>query len=296
MNLPAHSPLTTAEMELDIRALARLAASRLPEGLPAAEAARSALRRPMNYMRCAELPAAAAWLALTPGMSVLDVSSPQWLTLALAARHPDVQFTYINIIDRELDPFREIAFACELRNLNYLKADVRALDMPKAHFDAVLSVSVIEHVYPEQGGDAQALAEMKRVLKPHGHMIITVPFKRQASVVYASGEVYERGAAERNFYAREYDAANFGALLQRAGLRAEDRCYVCERPGVGAMDHWQWGPGKGTTGARLLLLAKGALERATRKSLEPWLARRHLVVTPEVTHRPVNVVARLAPT
>jgi ubiquinone/menaquinone biosynthesis C-methylase UbiE len=288
--------VTTASLIADIRRLANFACSILDPRSVGHLQARRALRRPMDYMRCAELPATVSQIELARGMAVLDVSSPQWLTLALAAAQPEVQFTYTNILDVELDAFREIAGACELRNLRHLKADARALTFPNASFDLVTSVSVIEHVYPEVGGDRQALAEMKRVLRPGGRMVITVPFKERAAVVYARGAVYERGAAERNFYAREYDETTFRALLQDCGLTVEELRYVCERPGTGAIDYWQWGPGKGSPGAKALLLAKRLVERVTRTSLEPWLAGRQLVVTPTVTNRPVNVVARLAAT
>jgi len=288
------APVTTDSLGTVIRRLAQHAIPKLDPMSIACREARTALRRPMNYMRCAELPACANQIMLAPGMQVLDVSSPQWLTLALAAEHPEVQFTYINIIDEELHAFSDIARACELRNVRHVKADVRALEIPDASFDVIMSVSVIEHVYPENGGDLQALAEMKRVLKSEGRMAITVPYKCKADVVYLDGAVYERAATTRNFYAREYDHATFTALLEASGLCVEEVCFVCERPGVGAVDFWEWGPGRGTFAANLLLLAKRVFERLTRKSLDPFLAARQLVVTPGVTHRPINVVASLA--
>ncbi|OIP08557.1 MAG: hypothetical protein AUK49_10845 [Betaproteobacteria bacterium CG2_30_68_42] len=56
-----------------------------------------AVVRPIDYMRWAEFEAVLRMLHLSPGQKVLDVASPQWFTLHLAARHPDVQFRYINI-------------------------------------------------------------------------------------------------------------------------------------------------------------------------------------------------------
>jgi len=290
-NMPALSP---EALRSSVQSLAQRAMQTLCVRHPAYGRAMSALRRPMNYMRYAELPAALTLIELTPGMKVLDVSSPQWLSLWLAAANPAVDFTYINIIESELAGFGDIAQACGLVNLHFLMADVRALEMPDASFDRVLSISVIEHVYPEQGGDLQALAEIKRVLKPDGRIVVTVPFKHQASTVYSDGAVYERAATTRSFYAREYDAPSFAALVRAAELKAEQTLYVCERPGLGALDHWEWGPGKGTASARVLLLAKKLVERSSRRSLDPLLARRHLVVAQQVQYRPVNVVCRLA--
>ena len=286
--------ITTDSLGSVIRRLAQQAVTKLDPVSVAHREARLAMRRPMNYMRCAELPACASQIHLAPGMSVLDVSSPQWLTLALAADNPGVQFTYINIIDIELDAFAEIARACGLSNVRYLKADVRELEMADQSFDVVVSVSVIEHVYPEQGGDLRALAEMKRVLKPQGRMAITVPFKQKANVVYTDGAVYERESSERNFYAREYDDATFKALLKESGLYTDAVCFICERPGIGAIDFWEWGPGKGTGAAKATLLAKRLFERLSRTSLDDRLAKSHLVVTRGVTHRSINIVASLA--
>lgn len=51
------------------------------------------------------------------------------------------------------------------------RGDATALPFPDASFDLVLATDIIEHV----DDDAAALREMRRVLKPDGRVLITVP-------------------------------------------------------------------------------------------------------------------------
>jgi SAM-dependent methyltransferase len=55
--------------------------------------------------------------------------------------------------------------------LRYWVQDGHALDFPDAHFDAVVSVDVIEHV----ADPALLVREIARVLKPGGRAVITAP-------------------------------------------------------------------------------------------------------------------------
>jgi ubiquinone/menaquinone biosynthesis C-methylase UbiE len=53
------------------------------------------------------------------------------------------------------------------------KGDVRALRWPDGSFDAVTCVETIEHLVPEDC--PKLLAELKRVVKPGGHLVLTTP-------------------------------------------------------------------------------------------------------------------------
>ena len=68
-------------------------------------------------------------------------------------------------------------------NINFVKADVCKTDFPGDFFDIVIAVSSIEHVglghYGDpmiRDGDAKALAEIRRILKPDGKLILTLPY------------------------------------------------------------------------------------------------------------------------
>lgn len=58
---------------------------------------------------------------------------------------------------------------------NASKADVTALPFPDESFDFVFSSQLLEHLSPEDFG--KALSEYKRVLRPEGRIILTVPLK-----------------------------------------------------------------------------------------------------------------------
>ena len=55
----------------------------------------------------------------------------------------------------------------------FAEGDIAAMPFPDASFDAVACSGVLEHVEPDKA--TKALSEMKRVLRPGGIVIITVP-------------------------------------------------------------------------------------------------------------------------
>src|SRR5450759_520568 len=99
--MDAERRVDCSDMATAITRIAVIAQQRLPSGSVAwAEAVRRT-KMPIDYMRCAELPAVLAQIALAPGWQILDVSSPQWFSLYLAHSHPQVKFTYVNISEAE---------------------------------------------------------------------------------------------------------------------------------------------------------------------------------------------------
>jgi ubiquinone/menaquinone biosynthesis C-methylase UbiE len=275
-----------------IQSLARQAVG-APLPADALQHARQRSVMPVEYMRYAEFEIMLEMLNLQPGMIVLDLSSPQWFAMLLARKYPAVQFKYVNLVPRELDPYKEIARALGLNNLEYQIADARALNFAANTFDCVISISVIEHIFPAEGGDVTALNELARVLKPGGNMLMTVPYKAQGRVVYVAGPVYERAAIGQNFFAREYDEAMFGQLLQRIALSLRARKFICERPGLFAVDYYEWGPGRNTLPARINIKARKLFQRLLGLNLDRLLAQRYLSVSDEVQGRVVNIAAAL---
>ena len=277
-----------------IRKMALEAAQKLPKNNLAAKITNQSILRPIDYMRCAEFDAILRGLDIAPGTRILDVSSPQWFSIYLAKTFPSTQFDYCNIIDSEIEPYKKLCHHLRIDNLRYHKEDVRKLSFDSDSFDKVLSISVIEHIYPEQGGDNDALQEIKRVLKPEGEMLLTIPYKDYRNIVYIDGEVYERGAKEKNFYAREYDKEMFEELIEDSGFTIRNAWYICEKKGLFSIDYWAWGPGKRIPFARFLVLkSRRVVERLFRCSVDEFLARRYLRVSTQDCKRLVNIAAVL---
>ena len=278
-----------------IREMAREAAQNLSTSDSASKIAQRSIVRPIDYMRCAEFDAILRGLNITPGTRILDISSPQWFTIYLANAFPATQFDYCNIIDIELEPYKTLCSQLGINNLRYHKEDVRNLNFDSNSFDKVVSISVIEHVHPEQGGDYSALQEIKRVLKPEGELLLTIPYKENRNIVHFNGAVYERGAEERNFYAREYDNAMFDKLINDSGYTVRDAWFICEIKGVFSIDYWAWGPGKRYPLARhATLKTRRVVERLFGYSVDEVLARRYLRVSSQDTsNRLVNIAAVL---
>jgi SAM-dependent methyltransferase len=281
------------EFSNHIRVLALKAMNKTSPSTPAYKIARDRTIRPVDYMRCAEFEAILRDLEVDPQMDILDVSSPQWFSLCLAERYPKTMFHYINIIDTELDPYQNIANVLGLVNLKYHKGDVRDLEFINDTFDKVVSISVIEHVYPEADGDLRALLEIKRVLKPKGELLLTVPYKSKRNVVYVDGPVWERGERQRNFFAREYDKEMFEELIDRSAFAVRDAWFICERYGIFAVDYYEWGPGINSWFAKYHLQLRNLAERVFGKPLDEILARRYLSISKEIDSRVVNIATAL---
>jgi len=286
--------MDTAELAERIQRLARRTLAAVAPNDPAHAVARTALVRPIDYMRWAELAAVLRTLVLRPAERVLDVGSPQWLTLALAEAHPKTEFVYTNIIERELAPFRRIADVLGLSNVTYTRQDARALTFDTASFDHVITVSVIEHIFPEVGGDEQALRELARVLRADGRVHLTMPFKARRNVIYLDGAVYERSGKGKQFFAREYDREQFDALIAGSGFVVDGVPeLICERPGVLALDAYTWGPRSNRVTRAAFGVAQLVSERVLKRSFEAALAKRYLTASPTADGRLVNIAVVL---
>lgn len=278
-----------------IQSLALKAVKRLPTSHPAYPIALLHAKKPVDYIRYAEFDAILKFLELNPSTRILDISSPQWFSIYLAFNYPDVEIDYINIIDRELEAFKEIAFVLELKNLRFTKADVRKMGFKDHTFEKAISISVIEHIYPEKDGDIMALNEIRRVLKPGGEFLMTVPYKSKSNIVYTNGAVYERSKKTNNFYAREYDEIMFSQLVQRTGFTRLNAFYISEKKGVLAEDYYKWGPGKGQFPWNYLIKIRKKVEAFTRLPITKAIARNYLKVSRENPHRLVNIAVKLEP-
>lgn len=97
---------------------------------------------------------------LQPGMSLLDVGcGPGTITVDLAARVAPGRVTAVELTDAALDLARAEAQARNQSNIEFVTADVHALDFPDDAFDVVHAHQVLQHV----ADPVQALRELRRV-------------------------------------------------------------------------------------------------------------------------------------
>ncbi len=106
----------------------------------------------------------------------------------------------------------------EVPGLETVRADVRELPFGDASFDQVLLVSTLEHVgadntvygldaEADEAGRLRALRELRRVLRPDGSLLVTVPL----------GEPGDHG------WFRQDDVRGWTRLFARAGLFVEEQ-------------------------------------------------------------------------
>ena len=85
-------------------------------------------------------------------------------------------------------------------NLRFARGDCMALEFPDGEFDLVVAFEVLEHL----SEPTKFLEQVRRVLRPSGHLLVSTPNRRYYSE--------ERGYVNP-FHTREYDASEFDGLL-----------------------------------------------------------------------------------
>jgi SAM-dependent methyltransferase len=109
--------------------------------------------------------AALELLRTPPSAQVLDVGCGTGANLRLLA---DYGFLDVTGLDRSEDAIR---WCAEKGLPEVTSGDLCDLPFPDAHFDLVLATDVLEHIDDE----AAALSELRRVLRPGGTLMVTVP-------------------------------------------------------------------------------------------------------------------------
>ncbi len=167
---------------------------------------------PLDPSRYLELPWALEQLDAKPGERVLDLASPKLLAVVLA-RH-GVLVTSVDQLEREIETWR--ALAGNVPGLELQVADGRALPFEDSSFDRAYSISVLEHI--EAPGDAKALGELARVVRPGGRVLVTLPHALAYREDWRDAPVYanEPGGAGRAFFQRWYDPPRVEALVAAA--------------------------------------------------------------------------------
>jgi cyclopropane-fatty-acyl-phospholipid synthase len=131
---------------------------------------------------------------LADGQDVLDLGCG-WGSLSLwaAARYPNSRFTAVSNSRTQRTWIEARAAERGLANLTVRTADVRALELPAASFDRVVSVEMFEHMRNYR----VLLARIARWLRPGGALFVHVFAHRSHAYPYE-----DRGASD--WMAREF--------------------------------------------------------------------------------------------
>lgn len=60
---------------------------------------------------------------------------------------------------------------CQNKGFNVIKSDINQNNLPAHSYDVIFAMDVLEHIQDDQ----KAVQEIHRLLKPQGHLVITVP-------------------------------------------------------------------------------------------------------------------------
>ncbi len=103
-----------------------------------------------------------------PGSNILDAGCGTGAqTIHIAPKNPQCRFTSIDQNPESLQKAKETIESRGITNVAFQQADLFRLPFADNAFDAVFVCFVLEHL----SDPAAALAELKRVLKPHGRIL-----------------------------------------------------------------------------------------------------------------------------
>jgi SAM-dependent methyltransferase len=136
---------------------------------------------PVESTRYFEFEMAWRFLAHAPIGRYLDVSSPRLFPLALLARRKDATAELINPDRKDLQVTASLIQRCGLeRRCKASSCLLEEAPFAPASFDAITSISVVEHIPQDQ----KAVAGMWELLKPGGKLVLSMPCAARAEEQY----------------------------------------------------------------------------------------------------------------
>lgn len=194
--------------------------------------------RPIDYTRTKEIPIILDVSKIleekTGKIRILDIGSPQILSLSLAQFSKNWEITYINPFKDEIDDLAGKSLTLGLNNVDIYRGDITDFNTLSAlgKFDYIFSCSVFEHIHPEDGGDIIASQNVTKLLKSGGIFSVSVPYYKKGFKEYKGGDVYAVKAREggETFFQRFYDEMSLmKQIIEPSGLKVMEKLYVGER-------------------------------------------------------------------
>lgn len=134
----------------------------------------------------------------------------------------------IDIDADDIELANKIRDLTKCNNVNFKVQNVLELDFPDNTFDKIILSEVLEHIR----NDRKALKDVCRVLKPHGYLIITVPYSRvveeyneQKAKKSRMENIEIKGGHVRNGYSLEY----MSKILINTGFDIVENCYISKK-------------------------------------------------------------------
>jgi SAM-dependent methyltransferase len=184
---------------------------------------REALRRiltPINVSRCYEFRRTYELLMPRKNELVFDLSSPKLLSHFLSERS-GCRVVTADINKQEVSDWKTLTVS--RRKLpSWVIANGTDLGFKDDTFDKVYSISVLEHIPGE--GDSRTMAELARVLKPGGTLVITVPYAGKYRSECIKEDVYNlhNGKKGTFHWSHFYDEPSLRRkLIESSGLALE---------------------------------------------------------------------------
>ncbi len=187
---------------------------------------------PIDSVRYFEFQTIWNWLRAAYVTRYLDVSSPRLFPVLALAKHRQLSGALMNPDMRDLLVTSHLAQAIGVSSRCVtVSCLVEDAPFPSAEFDAITSISVLEHIPDE----SSAVRSMWRLLRPGGKLLLTVPCARQRSEEFIDQDVYRLHGANREgmwFWQRFYDADLLQErLFSVLGVPRSIRVYGEKRPG-----------------------------------------------------------------
>lgn len=156
-------------------------------------------------------------LSLLPKNSrkILDIGcSSAVLTAAIAKARPRAQVTGLDSYKRAIDFARQ-----KHPHLQFVVADAHKLPFKKQSFDLILCTETLEHVTDPKS----VLSQIKRVLKPRGHAIISMDSGSLLFRIIWYFWTKSRGRVWQNAHLHEFNAKILENLIKNAGFKIQKK-------------------------------------------------------------------------
>jgi SAM-dependent methyltransferase len=154
-------------------------------------------------------------IPLRAGMRVLDAGCGSGRHLCESFRTPGVEVAGVDLNRADLgkaNGFLSLMAREQKGRWLVAQADVTKLPFADGSFDVVICSEVLEHIKDNR----TAVAELVRVLKPGGDLVVTVPRFGPERVCWAISRAYHR---EPGGHIRIYKKGELMSLLEAAGAR-----------------------------------------------------------------------------